>query len=146
MPDRSCAWMAVIATVLTISATVQPRLRSLTGLLRPCSTGPMATALAERCRITSYNVCYTKLLRRNEAGVLIALQYRQADRVVGQHAVHLVAGDESDALLVALHQRQRSLGEQRFDEVCAGRSGQGGKTGFRNVDIRGLFRLSYNFV
>ena len=46
---RSCAWMAVIATVLTISATVQPRLRSLTGLLRPCSTGPMATAFAERC-------------------------------------------------------------------------------------------------
>ncbi len=42
------AWMAVMATVLTISATRQPRLRSLTGLLRPCSTGPTATALAER--------------------------------------------------------------------------------------------------
>jgi hypothetical protein len=45
----SCAWMAVMATVLTMSVTVQPRLRSFTGLLRPCNTGPTATALAERC-------------------------------------------------------------------------------------------------
>ena len=42
------AWMAVMATVLTISVTVQPRERSLTGLRRPCMTGPMATAPAER--------------------------------------------------------------------------------------------------
>ena len=44
----SCAWIAVMATVLTISVTVQPRLRSFTGLLSPCNTGPTATALAER--------------------------------------------------------------------------------------------------
>ncbi len=45
----SCwAWMAVIATVLTMSRTVAPRDRSLTGLRSPCSTGPMATAPAER--------------------------------------------------------------------------------------------------
>ena len=42
------AWIAVIATVLTMSATVAPRDRSLTGLRRPCRTGPMATAPAER--------------------------------------------------------------------------------------------------
>ena len=40
------AWIAVIATVLTMSCTVAPRERSLTGLLRPCSTGPMAIAFA----------------------------------------------------------------------------------------------------
>ena len=39
-----CAWIAVMATVLMISSTVQPRLRSLTGLLRPWRTGPMAMA------------------------------------------------------------------------------------------------------
>ena len=43
------AWIAVIATVLTMSRTVAPRDRSLTGLRRPCSTGPTATAPAERC-------------------------------------------------------------------------------------------------
>ena len=42
------AWMAVMATVLTMSVTVQPRERSLTGLRRPCMMGPMATAPAER--------------------------------------------------------------------------------------------------
>ena len=42
------AWMAVMATVLTMSTTVQPRERSLTGLRRPWMTGPMATAPAER--------------------------------------------------------------------------------------------------
>ena len=41
--------MAVIATVLTMSATVQPRDRSFTGRRRPCSTGPTATAPADRC-------------------------------------------------------------------------------------------------
>ena len=45
----AAAWMAVMATVFTISGTVQPRDRSLTGLLRPCRTGPMATASAARC-------------------------------------------------------------------------------------------------
>ena len=49
MAAASCAWMAVMATVLTMSVTVQPRLRSLTGLFRPCRTGPMATAPALRC-------------------------------------------------------------------------------------------------
>src|SRR5690606_16886500 len=44
-----CAWMAVIATVFTMSSTSAPRDRSLTGLFRPCSTGPTATAPAERC-------------------------------------------------------------------------------------------------
>ena len=48
-PLTSCAWIAVITTVLTMSCTRQPRLRSLTGWLRPCSTGPMATAPEERC-------------------------------------------------------------------------------------------------
>ncbi len=41
--------MAVIATVLTMSVTVHPRLRSLTGLFRPCMTGPIATAPDVRC-------------------------------------------------------------------------------------------------
>ncbi len=43
------AWMAVIATVLTMSLTSAPRERSLIGLRRPCSTGPIATAPADRC-------------------------------------------------------------------------------------------------
>ena len=43
------AWIAVIATVLTMSGTVQPRLKSLTGFFRPCSTGPTAIAPDERC-------------------------------------------------------------------------------------------------
>jgi hypothetical protein len=42
------AWIAVIATVFTMSATVAPRERSFTGLFSPCSTGPMATAPALR--------------------------------------------------------------------------------------------------
>ncbi len=42
------AWMAVMATVLTMSVMVQPRERSLTGMRRPWMTGPMATAPAER--------------------------------------------------------------------------------------------------
>ncbi len=45
----TCAWIAVMATVFTMSATSAPRDRSLTGLARPCSTGPMATAPALRC-------------------------------------------------------------------------------------------------
>ena len=45
----AAAWIAVIATVLTMSLTVAPRDRSLTGRRRPCMTGPTATALAERC-------------------------------------------------------------------------------------------------
>ena len=44
-----CAWMAVMATVFTMSSTVQPRERSFTGLFRPCSTGPTATAPADCC-------------------------------------------------------------------------------------------------
>ena len=47
--QRSCAWMAVIATVLTMSRTSAPRDRSLTGLRSPCRTGPTASAPAERC-------------------------------------------------------------------------------------------------
>ena len=43
-----CAWMAVMATVLTMSGIVQPRDRSFTGLFRPWRTGPTATAPAER--------------------------------------------------------------------------------------------------
>ena len=43
------AWTAVIAMVFTMSRTVAPRDRSLTGLRRPCRTGPTATAWAERC-------------------------------------------------------------------------------------------------
>src|SRR5690606_12487116 len=43
------AWMAVIATVLTMSCTRAPRERSLTGFRRPWSTGPIATAPADRC-------------------------------------------------------------------------------------------------
>src|SRR5690625_4236670 len=45
----ACAWMAVMATVLTMSWTSAPRERSLTGLFRPWRTGPIATAPAERC-------------------------------------------------------------------------------------------------
>ena len=45
----SCAWIAVIAIVLTMSRTRAPRDRSLIGFARPCSTGPIATAPAERC-------------------------------------------------------------------------------------------------
>src|SRR3984893_17992937 len=45
----SCAWIAVRATVLTMSSTGAPRDRSLTGLFRPCSTGPIAIAPALRC-------------------------------------------------------------------------------------------------
>ena len=39
----------MIATVLTMSSTNAPRDRSLTGLFRPCSTGPIAMAPALRC-------------------------------------------------------------------------------------------------
>src|SRR4051812_34537341 len=46
---RPCAWIAVIATVLTMSSTKAPRDRSLTGLFSPCSTGPIAIAPALRC-------------------------------------------------------------------------------------------------
>ena len=46
---HSIALIAVIAIVLTMSLTSAPRERSLTGLLRPCSTGPIASAPAERC-------------------------------------------------------------------------------------------------
>ncbi len=46
MPESKVAGHA---TVLTMSVTVQPRLRSLTGLFRPWRTGPTATAPAERC-------------------------------------------------------------------------------------------------
>ena len=47
--EASAAWIAVIATVFTMSCTRAPRERSLMGLLRPCSTGPIATAPDERC-------------------------------------------------------------------------------------------------
>ena len=36
--------MDVTQIVLTMSATVQPRLRSFTGFTKPCMTGPIATA------------------------------------------------------------------------------------------------------
>ena len=42
------AWIAVMATVLTMSSTSAPRERSLIGALRPCRTGPIATAEALR--------------------------------------------------------------------------------------------------
>lgn len=45
---KAWAWIAVMATVLTMSSTSAPRERSLIGALRPCSTGPIATAPAER--------------------------------------------------------------------------------------------------
>src|SRR4029078_4092109 len=48
-----CDWMAVIATVLTMSSTSAPRDRSFTGLRRPCSTGPIAIAPALRCTALS---------------------------------------------------------------------------------------------
>ena len=47
--DQAWAWTAVMATVLMMSSTRAPRDRSLTGLLRPWRTGPMATAPEERC-------------------------------------------------------------------------------------------------
>ena len=48
VPATAWAWIAVIATVLTMSSTVAPRERSLTGFFSPCSTGPTATAPALR--------------------------------------------------------------------------------------------------
>lgn len=48
-----CAWIAVMATVVTMSCTVAPRERSLTGFARPWRTGPIATAPAERCTALS---------------------------------------------------------------------------------------------
>ena len=48
VPVQPWAWTAVRATVLTMSSTRAPRDRSLTGLLRPCSTGPTASAPEER--------------------------------------------------------------------------------------------------
>ena len=47
--DRPCAWIAVMAMVLTMSRTVAPRDRSLTGLRSPWRIGPTARAPAERC-------------------------------------------------------------------------------------------------
>src|SRR5690554_780047 len=47
--SRAWAWIAVMATVLTMSCTRAPRERSLMGLRSPCSTGPMAMAPALRC-------------------------------------------------------------------------------------------------
>ena len=47
--DIDWAWIAVIATVFTMSRTVAPRDRSFTGLRSPCRIGPTASAPAERC-------------------------------------------------------------------------------------------------
>ncbi len=38
--------MALIKTVLIISSTKAPLLKSLMGLFKPCKIGPIATALA----------------------------------------------------------------------------------------------------
>ncbi len=46
---KPSAWTEVQATVLMMSATVQPRLRSLTGFVSPCMTGPMAIAPVDCC-------------------------------------------------------------------------------------------------
>ena len=48
-PQLLWAWTAVMATVFTMSRTVVPRERSLTGLRSPCITGPTAMARALRC-------------------------------------------------------------------------------------------------
>ncbi len=56
---RVPAWMAVIATVLTMSLTSAPRDRSLIGLRMPWSTGPIANCAAERC--TALYVCFPVL-------------------------------------------------------------------------------------
>src|SRR5690606_23416641 len=42
------AWIAVMAIVFTMSRTSAPREGSLMGFASPCSTGPIATAPAER--------------------------------------------------------------------------------------------------
>jgi hypothetical protein len=47
--DIDWAWIAVIATVFTMSRTVAPRDRSFTGLRSPCRIGPTASAPADRC-------------------------------------------------------------------------------------------------
>ena len=47
--ERPRAWIAVIAMVLTMSRTVAPRDRSLTGFRSPWRIGPTASAPAERC-------------------------------------------------------------------------------------------------
>lgn len=45
--------MALIKTVLIISSTKAPLLKSLMGLFKPCKIGPIATALALRCTVIS---------------------------------------------------------------------------------------------
>ena len=42
-------WMTVSARAWMMSSIMAPRLRSFSGLARPCSTGPMLTAYALRC-------------------------------------------------------------------------------------------------
>ena len=45
----SCAWIAVITIVLTMSSSLQPRLRSFTGFYSACRIGPIAIAPVSRC-------------------------------------------------------------------------------------------------
>jgi hypothetical protein len=47
--NYTCACIAVMTTVFTISTTFAPLLRSFTGLFSPCSTGPIATAFELLC-------------------------------------------------------------------------------------------------
>src|SRR5258708_38983137 len=49
----SCAWIAVMATVLTMSSTRAPRDRSFTGLFRASTTGTIAIAPARGCNALS---------------------------------------------------------------------------------------------
>jgi hypothetical protein len=64
-----------MATVLTMSSTSAPRDRSFTGLLRPCSTGPIAIASAVRC-----NALYGVM--RNQVAFLEAQQIHPCEYVV----------------------------------------------------------------
>src|SRR5262245_24973926 len=47
-PPPPLAWTAVIAAIVTMSSTLQPRDRSCIGFARPCRIGPNASACARR--------------------------------------------------------------------------------------------------
>ena len=69
-------------------------------------------------RITSYNVCYTKLLRIGRRTVAIALSIQPDDgREVEQHPSLEVRGTEFSQIIVAQH--QRGLHRLRFHESAS---------------------------
>ena len=97
----------------------------------------------EKDRITSYNVCYTKLLRRGAVGLPLLrkdflLEEIQVDeaRVAGADAVLLIVAalDPGQQLLAGAR-----LGQQQHGHVGAGEAS-------RLLEHRLEARISYNFV